>query len=128
MRSRQSARSVRTQRSAWAFAFGARIGVRITSIAWVRKISSNAWLNFRVAVADEEPEAVLILKVDDKVACLLCHPAPVGLRGGGNVLDPSRCERDEEQDVDPLEKRGLDGEEVAGKHARRMRSQEHAPR
>ncbi len=37
IRSRQSERSVRTQRSAWAFAFGAWIGVRITLMPSVRK-------------------------------------------------------------------------------------------
>jgi hypothetical protein len=37
MRSRQSPRTVRTQRSAKAFAFGARTGVRITSIPSERK-------------------------------------------------------------------------------------------
>ena len=42
----QSERTVRTQRSAWAFAFGAWIGVRITLMPSVRKISSKAWLNF----------------------------------------------------------------------------------
>src|SRR6266487_5499718 len=56
------------------------------------------------------------------------QPAPVGIRGGGDVLDPSRRERDEEQDLDPLEKRGLDGEEVTARDARRPRAQEHAQR
>jgi hypothetical protein len=37
--------TVRTQRSANAFAFGARMGVRITSIPSERKISSKARLN-----------------------------------------------------------------------------------
>ena len=37
MRSRQSLRTVRTQRSALAFAFGACTCVRITSIPWVQK-------------------------------------------------------------------------------------------
>jgi hypothetical protein len=83
---------------------------------------------FRVAVVYEESEGVLIAELHDEVARLLGCPAPVGIRGGGDVLDPSRRERDEEQHVDPLKKRGLDGEEVAGKHARRMRAQEHAPR
>ena len=82
----------------------------------------------RVAIVYEEPEGVLIAELHDEVARLLGHPTPVGIRGGGDVLDPSRRERDEEQHVDPLEKRGLDGEEVAGKHARRLRAQEHAPR
>jgi hypothetical protein len=77
---------------------------------------------------DEELEGVLIAELHDEVARLLRHPRPVGIRGGGDVLDPSRCERDEEQHVDPLQEGGFDGEEVAGKHASRLGSQEGAPR
>jgi hypothetical protein len=44
--SRHSSRSVRTKRSACAFAFGALTGVRITWISSLRKTSSNAALNF----------------------------------------------------------------------------------
>src|SRR5215203_4598959 len=127
MRSRRSARSVRTQRSAWAFAFGAWIGVRITLIPSARKISSKAWLNFE-SRSWMRNRKECSSPSHDEVACLLGHPAPVGIRGGGDVLDPSRLQRDEEQHVDPLEKRGLDGEDVAGQHARRLRSQEPAPR
>jgi hypothetical protein len=46
VRSRQSTRTVRTQRSAYALAFGAGMAVRITLIPSVRKTSSKAWLNF----------------------------------------------------------------------------------
>src|SRR5215216_5484831 len=83
---------------------------------------------FGVTVVDEKPEGALIAEVDDEVARLLCHPAPVGIRGGGDVLDPSRRERDEKEDVEPLQKDGLDREEVAGEHARRLRAEEGAPR
>jgi hypothetical protein len=34
----------------------------------------------------------------------------------------------EEQDIEPLQERGVDGEEVAGEHARRLRSHEGSPR
>jgi hypothetical protein len=62
----------------------------------------------RVAVVDEETEGVLVAELHDVVARLLRHPASVGIRGGGDVLDPARRERDEEQHVDPLEEHGLD--------------------
>src|SRR5215207_11689547 len=78
---------------------------------------------FRVAVVHEELEGVLIAELHDKVARLLCDPASVGLRAGGDVLDPSRRELDEEQHVDSLQEGGLGGEEVAGKHARGLRAQ-----
>src|SRR5262249_54614914 len=53
-----------------------------------------------------------------QVARLLSDPAAVGIRCASGVLDPSRRERDEEQDIDPLHERGLDGEEIAREHAR----------
>jgi hypothetical protein len=82
----------------------------------------------RVAVVDEQPERVLVAELHAQVARLLCDPAPVGIRAGGDVLDPSRRERDEEQHVNPLQESSLDREEVAGKHACRLRAQERAPR
>jgi hypothetical protein len=50
---------------------------------------------------------VLVAALHDEIARLLCDPAPVGMRGAGDVLDvlhPSRRQRDEEQHVNPLEK------------------------
>jgi len=44
--SRQSARTVRTHRSAYAFAFGARTGVLITRTPSERNTSSKPPLNF----------------------------------------------------------------------------------
>jgi hypothetical protein len=54
-----------------------------------------------------------------------CH---VGACRALDVLDSSGCERDEEEDVDPLHEDGLDREEVAGDHAPSLRSQEGSPR
>jgi hypothetical protein len=45
-------------------------------------------------------------ELHDEVARLLRSPAPVRVGGTG---DPSRRQRDEEEDVDSLEERGLDG-------------------
>src|SRR6266516_4854439 len=77
----------------------------------------------RVAIMDEEPEWLLVRELHGEVARLLGDPGPVRVRVASDVLDPSRRERDEEEDVDPLQKDG-DGEEVAGERARRLRSQE----
>jgi hypothetical protein len=41
-------------------------------------------------------------------------------RAARDVLDPAGSERDEAQDVDPLEERGLDAQKVTGAHARRL--------
>jgi hypothetical protein len=54
--SRHSARVVRTKRSAWAFACGARIGVWITWIPSLRKTSSKCL--HRKGLETHEPESV----------------------------------------------------------------------
>ena len=128
IRSRQSARSVRTQRSAWAFAFGARIGGADQPDALGPEDFLEGVAELPVPIMDQKPERLLIAKLHEKVARLLRHPASVGIRAAGDVLDPPRRERDEEQHVDSLQEGSLDGEEVAGKHAAcRLRAQKHAP-
>src|SRR5919106_2614357 len=82
----------------------------------------------RVAVVDEKPERLLVAELHDQVARLLDDPAAVRIRGAGDVLDPPGRERYEEEHVDPLQEGRLHGEEVAGEHARRLRSHERTPR
>jgi hypothetical protein len=82
----------------------------------------------RVAIMDEEPERLLVAELHDEVARLLGDPASVRVRAADEVLDPSGRERDEGEDVDPLQEDGLDRQEVAGEHARRLRSEEGSPR
>src|ERR671919_3128712 len=81
-----------------------------------------------VAVVDEESEGLVISEFHDQVARLLGDPASVRTRGTGDVLDSSRRQRDEEEDVEPLQELCLDGEEVAGERARRLLAQECSPR
>src|SRR6266536_361542 len=81
-----------------------------------------------VAIMDEEPERLLVRELDGEVARLLGDPASVRVRAAGEVLDPPGGERDEEEHIDPLQKNGVDREEIAGEHARRLRSQEGLPR
>src|SRR5919201_3578060 len=64
----------------------------------------------RVAVVDEKPERLLVAELHDQVAGLLDDPAAIRIRGAGDVLDPPRRERDEEQDIDPLQEGRLHGE------------------
>src|SRR5437870_11534631 len=82
----------------------------------------------RVAIMDEESEGVLVAELDGEVAGLLGDPASVRVRAAGDVLNPPGCERDEEEHVDPLQEDRLDRQEVAGEHARRLRSEEGSPR
>src|SRR5438094_658869 len=82
----------------------------------------------RVAIVDEEPEGVLVSELHGEVARLLGDPAAVWVRAAGDVLNPPGRERDEEEHVDPLQEDRLDRQEVAGEHARRLRSEEGSPR
>ncbi len=45
----------------------------------------------------------LTAQLDDAVAGLLRDPGAVRVRGAGDELDSARRERDEEEDVDPLQ-------------------------
>jgi hypothetical protein len=108
-RSRQSEGTVRTQHSAWAFAFGAWIGVRITVIPSVRKISSKAWLNFvsreqhdgGVYLAPARPgrECVRTLFLERGAreaanptrSCARACSLPIGANGRGPPSSPPRC-------------------------------------
>ena len=106
-RSRQSARTVRTQRSAKAFAFGARTGVRITLMPSARNTSSNARPNLLSRSWMRNPERLLTREPHGEVARLLSDSASVRVGTAGEVLDPSGRERDEEEDIDPLQEDGL---------------------
>ena len=75
IRSRQSARSVRTQRSAWAARFR-RLDRRADhrDVFAAEDVVEGA-ADLRISVADEEPERLLFAELHDKVACLLGDPA-----------------------------------------------------
>ncbi len=70
----------------------------------------------------------LTAQLDDAVAGLLRDPGAVRVRGAGDELDSARRERDEEEDVDPLQPERLDGEEVAGERAGSLLAQKRPPR
>src|SRR6266536_2040307 len=114
-RSRHSLRTLPTKRSAWAFAFGAWIGVRTISMPSLRKMASKARLNFvsRSWIRKTRPPAVVI-EVHQQVVCLLGDPDRVRRARAGDVFDPARPDRDEEQHVQPPHPDGVDGEQVAG--------------
>src|SRR5215218_5275715 len=63
-----------------------------------------------VAIVDEESESLVVSQLHDEVACLLRDPGTIWACGAGDVLDPACCERDEEEDVEPLEEHRLDRE------------------
>ena len=104
--SRHSERTVRTNRSAIAFAFGARTGV--------------------FTVADQEAYA-LLREVKAEVARLLGDPLTGRIPGAASDPDAAAGVGDEEEHVEAAEQDRLDGEEVAGDDGGRLRPQELAP-
>src|ERR1035437_1838580 len=83
----------------------------------------------RVPVADEEPDrAAATIEHHGKVPRLLRHPRRVRVCGRGAHVDPPAAELDEHEDVQRPEPGGLDGEEVAGDDAIRLRPEELGPR
>jgi hypothetical protein len=72
---------------------------------------------------DQQPEQLIVAELHHQVTSLLRRPVPIRVRRARDVLGPSRRERDEEQDVDPLQKHRLDGQEVARQRGRRLLTQ-----
>jgi hypothetical protein len=57
----------------------------------------------RVAIVDQEPwPQSALVEIDDQVARLLDHPSSIGIAGTGQVLDPARPDRDEEEHIQPV--------------------------
>src|SRR5256885_427479 len=110
IRSRHSRRTVPIHRSAKAFATGVRIGVLTTVICSDAKIVSNVVTNFasrsRIKNRAGAGEGV------DEVAGLLDSPGTGRMFRDPREVHASAVEFDEEQDVQPLECEGVDGEEV----------------
>jgi hypothetical protein len=124
--SRHSARTVRTKRSAYAFACGARIGVWITWMPSLRKISSKAAVELAVAIVDQKADA-FEQSGEAEVARLLSHPGTARVSGATCQVDTAACEFNEEEHVEAAQRERLDGEEIASEHARGLLAQELAP-
>lgn len=87
--SRQSEGTVRTHRSAHAFALGARTGASSTSAPSERTTSSKLRGELRLAVAQREPDpSAWLAQAQQQVAGLLGDPRPSGL-----AVTPARCTR-----------------------------------
>jgi hypothetical protein len=69
----------------------------------------------RVAVVDQEARALAaVVEIHQQVPRLLGHPGRIRVARAGDVLDPARPDRDEEEHVEPPQPDGIDGEKVAG--------------
>jgi hypothetical protein len=82
-----------------------------------------------VAVADQEAKPCrLFLECPGELARLLGDPGAARVGGAAGEVDAPAGELDEEQDVQPLQRDRLDGEEVDREHALRLLAQERSPR
>ena len=82
----------------------------------------------RVPIVDQEPRLLAaVVEIDVEVPSLLKHPRSIGVAGARDVLDPAATNTDEHEHVQPTQQDGVDGEEVAGEHRRRVLAHERAP-
>src|SRR2546425_10246238 len=81
-----------------------------------------------VAIVDQEPSRGGSLgERPPKLAGLLGDPERVRAGGHAGQVDPARRYLDEAENVEPRNEDAVDGEEVAGEHARRLAADELAP-
>ncbi len=115
--SRQSRRTVPTQRSANALAFGARNGVRMISMPSLWKTSSKARLNL-LSRSRIRNRIGCRRSGSDQASCRACWVVqrPSGFGGAAGEVHAPAAELDEEEHIEAAEPERLDGEEVAGDH------------
>jgi len=106
-------------RSANAFARGARIGVRMTRTPSARSTASNGPQNLasRSRRRNRTPESRSSMA---RFRACSGDPRRVGVRGDARHVHSAGRELDEEQDVDRLQPDRLDGEEVGREDPRRL--------
>ena len=120
-RSRHSRRTLPTQRSAWARAFGARIGALITRMPSSAEDLVELTRELGVAITDQEARPYrFVVELHHQVACLLAHPAAVRVGRDPSQVHAATLQLDEEQNVEPFQEERVDGEEVALEDARRL--------
>jgi hypothetical protein len=80
-----------------------------------------------VAVAEQEPEAGLLIKRAKEIPGLLGDPGAGGVGGDTSEVDSSGVQLDEAQHLQPLQEHGVHGEEVTGEDAGCLPAQERPP-
>jgi hypothetical protein len=116
---------VPTKRSAIAFAFGARTGVLTTRMPSLTKTASKLRVNLLSWSADQEAETRRrLVECPGELAGLLSNPGASGVGGAAGEVDAAAAHLNEEENVEPLERDRLDGEEVDCEHAVGLLAQE----
>jgi hypothetical protein len=119
---------VPTQRSATALAFGAWIGVRMTSAPDRAPDGIEGSGEVAVAVAEQEPDgAGLLIKRAKEIPGLLGDPGAGGVGGDTGEVGSSGAQLDEVQHTEPLQEHAVHGAEVTGHDAGCLPAQERPP-
>jgi hypothetical protein len=107
---------------------GARTGVLITLAPMSVNTESNAAVNSRVAIADQEPDrGGPLAQVHNQVACLLRDPRPARMTGNPEDVHTPGVELHHEEHIQPSQQDSVDVDEVAGQQPVRLRAQELLP-
>jgi hypothetical protein len=80
-----------------------------------------------VAVAEQEPEAGLLIKRAKEIPGLLGDPGAGGVGGDAGEMHTPGVQLDEEQHIQPVQEHGVHGEEVTGQDAGGLPAQERPP-
>ena len=111
--SRQSARTVSIQRSAWAFARGARTGVRMVSMSSLPSTFVEGGGEPGVPVTYQEADGeIRLVDIEGEVASHLGHPGTVGIRRDPEAVQDPALDLNHEESVETLTEHGVDVEEV----------------
>ena len=95
---------------------------------WLRKTLVEGPAELRVAIVDQEARRRgSVGERPGELARLLGDPCAARMAGAAHYVHPVAAELDEEEDVEPGGKDGVNGEEVAREHARRLAADELAP-
>jgi hypothetical protein len=120
-----SARTLRTNLSAYAFACGVR-GGDLDALVGEHRVKRAGVL--RVAVADYEPQPVgPVAEVQDQVAGLLGGPIAGRVCGDAEDVHPPRGDVYDEHDVQPAQGHGIHVEEVGREQTTGLSAEKGAP-
>jgi len=109
---------VPTNRSAIAFAFGARIGVRMISMPSAKHLVEGIG-ELAVAIVNQEAQRALALpKRPGEVSRLLRDPGAVRSLAAAGEVDAAAPKLDEEEHVDPPQCDGLDAADGSRRRGR----------
>src|SRR6478609_1293537 len=128
MRSRSSRRTLPTKRSAMALARGARTGVLMMRTSTAVRTASNAAVNLASwsRRRNWKPRARSSRSMT-RLRALLGQPGAGGVGGDPEDVHPAGGVLDDEERVEPVQRNGVEVEQVTGEDRLRLRAEELRP-